>query len=63
MKVWVVVGVWSGCLDTVRVFTDEAVAKRAERRWCRDYGIAKENASESDHSVGVFECEIERVKP
>ncbi len=59
MKIWVLVGCYSGVIDEVKVFTDEAEAKCAEKKLCEDYGITEERPGpETEHALGLYEFDI-----
>lgn len=57
--VWVLVGVWAGCIDCVRGFTNKLFAEREEEKLREDYGIRKGHEGESDHAVELHELIIE----
>lgn len=58
-KVWVLVGAWSGCIDSVWAYTDKATAEREEEKLRKQYGIRKGHEGESDHAVELHELIIE----
>jgi len=58
MKVFVIIGVWGGCIEEVTATTDEEEANRKERQLRRSYGIRKGHESESEHAVALHEFDL-----
>ena len=58
MKVYVVVGVYSGCVDEVKGFTDESDADKELKRLRQSYGIRKGQEAESEHAAEVHELDV-----
>jgi hypothetical protein len=58
MKVWVVVGVYSGCIDEVKGFSDESDADKELKRLRRSYGIQKGQEAESEHAAELHELDV-----
>jgi hypothetical protein len=58
MTVYVVVGVWSGCINEVTAWSDKDKAKQEAERMRNDYGIIAGQEAESDHAVDWYELEV-----
>lgn len=58
MDIFVTVGVYSGCIDEVKAFTDEADAEKELRRLRRQYGIRKGEESESEHAACLYKLQV-----
>lgn len=60
-KVWVVIGVHRGCIDTVRAFNNEDDAELGLMEVDKDLGIERdeEGGYESLNDAGLYEVEVE----
>lgn len=60
-KVWVVVGVLKGVIDSVRVFSNEGDADIALAEADRVLGIERDDDGryESENDAGVYEADVE----
>ena len=58
MKVWVVVGVWSGTIEYVKAFLSPQRAGRALAELKKAYGIENGMEAESPHT-----CELHELEP
>ena len=58
MTVYVIIGVWSGCIEHVTAWSDKDKAKQEAERMRKDYGIIAGQEAESDHAVDWYELEV-----
>lgn len=59
MTVYVVVGVYAGCIDHVKAWSDRAKAEKDLAGIRQDYGIRKGQEAESEHAAEMHELTIQ----
>jgi len=50
MKIYVLVGIWQGCLNDVEAYTDRRQAKDARARMLSEYSLTDEDKPDNQHS-------------
>jgi hypothetical protein len=58
MKVYVIIGVWSGCIEQVTAWTDKGKAEEEAQRMKKDWVIIPGHEAESQHVVDVYELDV-----
>ena len=58
MKVYVVVGVYGGCIDHVQAWAEGENAERDRTELEARYGIGTDYQGESEHVVRTYELEL-----
>jgi hypothetical protein len=58
MTVYVVIGVWSGCIEHVTAWSDKDQADNEAKRLKDVWGISTGQEAESPHVVDVYEVEV-----
>ena len=58
MTVYVVIGVWSGCIEHVTAWSDKDKANQEAERMKKDWGIIPGHETESAHVVELYELEV-----
>ena len=58
MTVYVIIGVWSGCIEHVTAWSDKDKANQEAEQMKKDWGIIPGHEAESQHVVEVYELEV-----
>jgi hypothetical protein len=58
MKVYVIIGVWSGCIEHVTAWSDKDKANQEAERMKKDWGIIPGHEAESQHVVDLYELQV-----
>ena len=58
MKIYVVIGVWSGCIDYVEGYSDKSQAEAEVKQLKENWGIVEGHEEESLHCVYLHELEV-----
>lgn len=58
MKVYVVVGIYHGCIDHVQAWAEREEAERDHKELRTRYGIEAGHEEESENATGLFEFEL-----
>ena len=58
MRVYVVIGVWSGCIQHVTAWSDKDKASQEAERMKKDWGIIPGDEAESEHVVDLYELDV-----
>ena len=50
MKVFIIIGIWAGCLQDVQAFTDQEKARAQRKVMLKDYGLTDDDKPDNQHS-------------
>jgi|GEM_PF-4691391 hypothetical protein len=56
--VYVLIGVWSGCIEEVQAWLDKAKAEQSAQTMKKEWGIIEGHEEESPHQVVLMPTEI-----
>jgi len=58
MTVYVIIGIWSGCIEHVTAWSDKGEADKETERMKKDWGIIPGHEAESQHVVDLYELQV-----